>query len=61
MDYRKETGVEDEYLSIEYVPKTGKNRGIVYEQFYKGDVCNLFVWLRDTSEIIDGKLFKKDL
>ena len=38
MDYRKETGVEDEYLSIEYVPKTGKNRGIVYEQFYKGDV-----------------------
>ena len=61
MDYRKEAGVEDEYLSIEYIPKTGKNRGIVYEQFYKGDVCNLFVWLRDTSEIIDGKLYKKDL
>lgn len=37
MDYRKEAGVEDEYLSIEYIPKTGKNRGIVYEQFYKGD------------------------
>lgn len=23
--------------------------------------CRLFVWLRDTSEVIDGKLFKKDL
>lgn len=32
MDYRKEAGVEDEYLSIEYIPKTGKNRGVVYEQ-----------------------------
>ena len=25
MDYRKEAGVENEYLSIEYIPKTGKN------------------------------------
>lgn len=33
----------------------------MYEQFYKDDVCNLFVWLRDTSEIIDGELYKKDL
>ena len=48
-------------LSIEYVPKTGKNRGKIYEQFYKGDKCRLFVWLKDTSEIIDGCLYKKDL
>lgn len=61
MDFRKENNIEDEYLSIEYIPRTGKNRGTVYEQFYKGDVCNLFVWLRDTSEIIDGELYKKDL
>lgn len=61
MDYRAENNISDEYLSIEYVPRTGKNRGVVYEQFYKGDVCNLFVWLRDTSEVIDGELFKKDL
>ena len=61
MDYKREVGITDNILSIEYIPKTGKNKGVVYEQFYKDDVCNLFVWLRDTSEVIDGELFKKDL
>jgi len=61
MDYRKESGITEDLISIEYIPKTGKNRGIIYEQFYKGEKCRLFVWLRDTSEIIDGELFKKDL
>ncbi len=61
MDYRNEVGIEEDLISIEYVPKTGKNRGKVYEQFYKGDKCRLFVWLRDTSEVIDGRLYKKDL
>ena len=61
IEYRKEHGINDSILSIEYVPKTGKNKGSVYEQFYKDDECNLFVWLRDTSEIIDGELYKKDL
>lgn len=61
MDYRHEKGITEDLLSIEYVPKTGKNRGQLYEQFYKGDKCRLFVWLRDTSEVIDGELYKKDL
>lgn len=61
MNYRREEGIVEDVISIEYVPKTGKNRGTVYEQFYKGDKCRLFVWLRDTSEVIDGELFKKDL
>lgn len=61
IDYRKENNIHDQYLSIEYTPRSGKNKGTVYEQFYKDDGCNLFVWLRDTSEIIDGELFKKDL
>ena len=61
IDYKKEKEIDCQYLSIEYVPKTGKNRGKVYEQFYKDDICNLFVWLRDTSEVIDGELYKKDL
>lgn len=61
MAYRKENDIHDPYLSIEYIPRTGKNRGVVYEQFYKDEVCNLFVWLRDTSEVIDGELYKKDL
>lgn len=61
MDYRTEEGIKEDLISIEYVPKTGKNRGKVYEQFYKGDKCRLFVWLRDTAEAINGELYKKDL
>lgn len=59
--YRKENDITEDLLSIEYIPKTGKNKGSVYEQFYKGDKCRLFVWLKDTSEIINGQLYKKDL
>lgn len=61
MDYRHELGVTEDLLSIEYFPKTGRNKGKVYEQFYKGDKCRLFVWLSDTSEVIDDVLYKKDL
>jgi adenine-specific DNA-methyltransferase len=38
MDYRRENEVTDDLLSIEYTPKTGRNKGQVYEQFYKGDI-----------------------
>ncbi len=61
IDYRREMGITDDIISIEYIPRTGKNKGTIYEQFYKDDVCNLFVWLRDTAEVIDGKLYKKNL
>jgi len=61
IDFRKENNIVNNILSIEYIPKTGKNRGVLYEQFYKDSGCNLFVWLRDTSEIINGELYKKDL
>jgi len=58
VDYRNEENIEDSLLSIEYVPKSGRYKGLVYEQFYKEE--NLVVWLRDTSEEIDGVLYKKD-
>lgn len=54
-------GIKDDIVSIEYVPKTGKNKGKLYEQFYKGDKCRLFAWLSDISEEIGGVLYKKDL
>ena len=60
MAAKKELGIDDDIISIEYVPKTGKNKGQLYEQFYKGDKCRLFAWLRDISEEIDGVLYKKD-
>ena len=53
MEYRTENSIAEDLISIEYVPRTGKNRGTLYEQFYKGDKCRLFVWLKE--------LFKKDL
>ena len=61
IEYRQEKFINDDLLSIEYVPRSGKNKGCIYEQFYKGNKCRLFVWLKDTSEIINGKLYKKDL
>lgn len=58
---KKQYGITDDIVSIEYVPKTGKNKGRLYEQFYKGDKCRLFAWLGDICENIDGSLYKKDL
>lgn len=47
-------------ISIEYVPKTGKNKNQIYEQFYSGEKLNLFAWLRDVCEEKDGKVYKKE-
>lgn len=57
----QEIGMDSELYSIEYVPKTGRNKGKVYEQFYKGEKLRLFAWLRDVSIEIDGKLYKTSL
>ncbi len=56
-----ELGVREEFYSIKYVPKTGKNKGQVYEQFYKGDQFRLLAWLGDVSEERDGELYKKEM
>lgn len=58
---KEEFQISDDIISIEYTPKTGKNKGTIHEQFYKGTKCRLFAWLRDISEDIDGILYKKDL
>ncbi len=61
MEKMKELGIKEPVVSIEYTPKTGRNKGIVYEQIYSGDKFNLFAWLSDVTEIIDGVAYKKDL
>jgi adenine-specific DNA-methyltransferase len=58
--FRGAFNITEDLLSIEYVPKTGKNRGQLYEQFYKGNQCRLFAWLSDIGESIDGVLYKKN-
>lgn len=50
-----------DFYSIEYVPRSGRNKGTIYEQFYKGDSFRLLAWLKDVSEEIDGTIYKKDM
>ncbi len=50
-----------DFYSIEYVPRSGKNKGMMYEQFYKGNSFRLLAWLKDVSEIKEGVLCKKEL
>lgn len=58
---KKELSIQDDIISIEYIPRSGRNRGKLYEQFYKGEKCRLFAWLRDISEEKEGVLYKKDI
>ncbi len=57
----QEMGYSNDLISIEYVPKTGKNKGVVYTQYYKGDKYNLFAWLSDVLEERDGVYYKKTM
>jgi adenine-specific DNA-methyltransferase len=57
----QELKIKHDFFSIEYVPKTGRNKGKLYEQFYKGDNFRLLAWLSDVSEEIDGVLYKKEM
>lgn len=57
----KELEKNEDFISIEYVPRSGKNKGIIYEQFYKGNKYRLLTWLSDVSEKINGDLHKKEL
>jgi len=61
MEKVDELGVSGDLWSIEYIPRSGRNKGNVYEQFYKGDSFRLFAWLRDVSEEVDGRLYKKEM
>jgi len=61
MEKANELGSAGDLHSIEYVPKSGRNKGKLYEQFYKGEQFRLFAWLRDVSEERDGVLCKKEL
>jgi len=54
-------GVQSDLYSIEYVPRSGRNKGKLYEQFYKGENFRLFAWLRDVAEEKDGIIYKKEM
>ena len=54
-------GPNSDLYSIEYTPRSGRNKGKLYEQFYKGNSFRLVAWLKDVSEKIDGTLYKKEM
>jgi len=54
-------GVQSDLYSIEYVPRSGRNKGNLYEQFYKGESFRLLAWLRDVAEEKDGVIYKKEM
>lgn len=47
--------------SIEYTPKSGRNKGKIYEQFYKGQKLRLVAWFADVGLLNDKGVFKKDI
>ena len=59
INFKRSNSITDDIVSIEYIPKSGKNKGNIYEQFYKGEKCRLFAWLRDITENVNGVLYKK--
>lgn len=61
MEKINDLGINGELFSIEYTPKSGRYKGIIYEQFYKGNNFRLLAWLKDVSEVIDGVLCKKEM
>ena len=61
MQKMAELGLYEENIAIEYIPRSGKNKGIVYTQYYSGEKYNLFAWLRDVLEEKNGCLYKRDM
>lgn len=61
MKKMRELGYSNDLISIEYVPKTGRNKGNKYIQYYRGDKYNLFAWLSDVLEERNGVYYKKTM
>ena len=50
----------DDFLSIEYIPESGKNKGNLTRIYYKGKKKDLIAWLKDVSEKKEKTIIKKD-
>lgn len=54
------TDSENNMYIATYTPKTGKNKGTVKELIFMGKQKVLVIWLKDTTEHIKGKIYKKE-
>ena len=54
------TDSENNMYVATYTPKTGKDKGTVKELIFMGKQKVLVIWLKDTTEHIKGKIYKKE-
>jgi len=55
------TGNTNEFYSIEYTPKSGKNKGKLITQYYTGNKKVLLIWFKDTALIDEeGDVIKRE-
>lgn len=47
-----------DFFSIQYVPKSGRNKGCEVTLYYKGSNCDLIAWLRDVAVKKGDRLLK---
>ena len=52
------TGNNNEFFSIEYVPKSGRNKGKLTTLYYTGNKKVLVIWLKDTAQKRKNKMYK---
>lgn len=58
--YKEISNKPNELMSIRYIPRTGRNKGKEYEQFYKGENFRLFAWLKDVAVMKKRHLYKTE-
>jgi adenine-specific DNA-methyltransferase len=49
-----------EFFSIEYVPKSGRNKGHQVTLYYKGAKCDLIAWLKDIAVKKGNRILKME-
>ncbi len=52
------TGNNNEFFSIEYKPKSGRNKGKLITLYYTGNKKVLVIWLKDTAQKRKNKMYK---
>lgn len=49
---------DGDFFSIEYMPRSGRNKGKLTTLYYKGNNCDLIAWLKDVAIKKGNKLVK---
>jgi len=50
-------GSKDGFFSIDYTPRSGRNKGKLTTVYYKGENKDQIAWLKDIASVNEGKVF----